>query len=852
MKIDDEDKHKQNGIEVMGGREGLFLEKPDIIDKFCRREITDRNPELAALSSVQFGKMFEPIHGGKSEETEDPQRTNQSEQSDDDIPWKDEEDRLANFYITTNENYNKKRLPDFIKLTNCQPGEVAIWRKRSFPRAARIHKKKEDTDSHRYFFSELMLFHGFTDEDDLGCDDEDKCKNLYLEKKDAIQFVKSHLMPFAQGVEEARHYAEQARQNWEQSEDKTGDKLDPEQEQENEECNEGEDQLHPDYSQLNPDDYEFEKDLNHVKRTFRKIQIKSADERLEDARKLDKFQMKALHIAINFAEDVLISRKGKKPYPKAPLLLIHGGAGSGKSTLIKVIYQYVSNILRKEGDDPDCPYVVLGAFTGTAAANIDGQTLHSLFSFNFGAGYMSLSDKVRDEKRNLFRNLKMLIIDEISLVDVDMLYKIDLRLREITQIMQPFGNIAVVVLGDLMQMSPIAGRYIFLEPTNSQFTLTHDIDPLWRKFECIDLEINHRQGEDKEYADLLNRIRTGEETSEDIATLKTRVRPAGHPDIEKAKDAIFIFATNKKVNTMNNKKLKELPGELHTIDAICLHKTIKNFNPPAGPAGEVLKTTFQKVLDVKIGAKVMLTYNIDTSDGLTNGARGTLIGILFDSKGQVSKLIIKFDRDSVGEEKRRSCPNIERKFPGGTAIEKINFSFSISKSKTSVINTANVIQFPVKLAFACTAHKIQGATISKPTKAIINVTDGRGTAAMIYVMLSRVCSLSQIYILDEFDETKMYPDMRALLELEQLDKISLNKNKNIWEKDDHGSLKISSLNCRSLNKHFQDISTDELLLKSDIIALQETWLEDDDATEDLNIPGYNLHLNSTGRGKSKT
>ena len=531
------------------------------------------------------------------------------------------------------------------------------------------------------------------------------------------------------------------------------------------------------------------------------------------------------------------------------MLLIHGGAGSGKSTLIKVIYQYVTNILRREGDDPDCPYVVLGAFTGTAAANIDGQTLHSLFSFNFGAGYMSLSDKVRDEKRNLFRNLKMLIIDEISLVDVDMLYKIDLRLREITQIMQPFGNIAVVVLGDLMQMSPIAGRYIFLEPTNSQFTLTHDIDPLWRKFECIDLEINHRQGEDKEYADLLNRIRTGEETSEDIATLKTRVRPAGHPDIEKAKDALFIFATNKKVNTMNNKKLKELPGELHTIDAICLHKTIKNFNPPEGPAGEVMKTTFQKVLNIKIGAKVMLTYNIDTSDGLTNGARGTLIGILFDSKGQVSKLIIKFDKESVGEEKRRSCPNIERKFPGGTAIEKINFSFSISKSKTSVINTANVIQFPVKLAFACTAHKIQGATISKPTKAIINVTDGRGTAAMIYVMLSRVCALSQIYILDEFDETKMYPDMRALLELEQLDKISLNKNKNQWEKDDHGSLKISSLNCRSLNKHFQDISTDELLLKSDIIALQETWLEDDDATEDLNIPGYNLHLNSTGRGK---
>ena len=105
--------------------------------------------------------------------------------------------------------------------------------------------------------------------------------------------------------------------------------------------------------------------------------------------------------------------------------MVHGGAGSGKSTLINVMSQYVHQILLREGDDLDCPYILLSAFTGTAAANIDGQTLHTLFSFNFGAGFMSLSDKMRDEKRNLYRNLKMLIIDEISLVDADMLYKIE-------------------------------------------------------------------------------------------------------------------------------------------------------------------------------------------------------------------------------------------------------------------------------------------------------------------------------------------------------------------------------------------------------------------------------------------
>ena len=95
----------------------------------------------------------------------------------------------------------------------------------------------------------------------------------------------------------------------------------------------------------------------------------------------------------------------------------------------------------------------------------------------------------------------------------------------------------------------------------------------------------------------------------------------------------------------------------------------------------------------------------------------------------------------------------------------------------------------------------------------------------------------------------MYPDLRALDELERLNKISLNKNKSDWDKQNKNTLKISSLNCRSLNKHFNDISTDEVLLQSDIIALQETWLEDDDINDNLNIPGYDLHLNSNGRGK---
>ena len=91
--------------------------------------------------------------------------------------------------------------------------------------------------------------------------------------------------------------------------------------------------------------------------------------------------------------------------------------------------------------------------------------------------------------------------------------------------------------------------------------------------------------------------------------------------------------------------------------------------------------------------------------------------------------------------------------------------------------------------------------------------------------------------------------MKALEELERLDKISHNKNPTMWEKEQNGAIKVSSLNCRSLNKHFEDIIADGHLLKSDIIALQETWLEGDTTIAELNIPGYDLHLNSAGRGK---
>ena len=72
------------------------------------------------------------------------------------------------------------------------------------------------------------------------------------------------------------------------------------------------------------------------------------------------------------------------------MLMVHGGAGSGKSRVINSIFNIMNETFKKVGDDPSCPYVVLSSFTGAASANINGQTLHSLFGFKFGTSFLSL------------------------------------------------------------------------------------------------------------------------------------------------------------------------------------------------------------------------------------------------------------------------------------------------------------------------------------------------------------------------------------------------------------------------------------------------------------------------------
>ena len=161
---------------------------------------------------------------------------------------------------------------------------------------------------------------------------------------------------------------------------------------------------------------------------YKQIEIPDDDELKKRTRSLDKWQREVLNICIRYAKDIVKARRDGNAPAKQTLLMVHGGAGAGKSSVIDVLAPWVQKILQQEGDSPECPCVIKAAFTGTAATNIGGQTLHGAFGFAYDNKHYSLSDKIRDQRRAEMKNLKMVIIDEISMVKSDMLYQLDLRL----------------------------------------------------------------------------------------------------------------------------------------------------------------------------------------------------------------------------------------------------------------------------------------------------------------------------------------------------------------------------------------------------------------------------------------
>ena len=183
-----------------------------------------------------------------------------------------------------------------------------------------------------------------------------------------------------------------------------------------------------------------------------------------------------------------------------------------------------------------------------------------------------------------------------------------------------FGGVAVLLFGDLMQLQPVRANWIFEAPRDPKFARSHAIQPLWDLFEPYELRKNHRQGADKEYADLLNRVRFGKQTEVDINKLKSRLK------VQVIQNALYVYGKRKNVHELNAQKLERTNHPLKIIKAKVVHPIQKNYKPKISEDGFINESPFMETLKVKCDSRVMLTYNTDTSDSLINGATGQITG----------------------------------------------------------------------------------------------------------------------------------------------------------------------------------------------------------------------------------
>ena len=336
----------------------------------------------------------------------------------------------------------------------------------------------------------------------------------------------------------------------------------------------------------------------------------------------------------------------------------------------------------------------------------DGATINSTFDLYFGHEYKPLTD----EKMALFRSeleeLKFLIVDEMSMVSSDYMYKMHHRLTDIFQNDQPFGGIGIMFVGDLLQLRPVKGSFIFQSPRNSAYSSHFEDSSLWHNLEAISLKHNHRQGENSYWTQALNRLRIGELTGDDIDLLRSRLITKLSKNYPY--EACHLFYTNREVNDHNDKMISKLDGKLYEIELVGDYP--KSYKPRISNFGTVDDTSLMQTLRVKIGARVMVVLNISISDSLVNGSLGTVIDIMNKDDGKVSCIVIKFDIEKAGIEQRKNYSKIADKYKdsNGTPVfrHRVRYFLTTSKGKPHA-RQATVFQFPIKVAYAITGHKMQ-------------------------------------------------------------------------------------------------------------------------------------------------
>ncbi|CAG2214630.1 unnamed protein product [Mytilus edulis] len=345
---------------------------------------------------------------------------------------------------------------------------------------------------------------------------------------------------------------------------------------------------------------------------------------------------------------------------------LSGGAGVGKSFVTKALYQMILKFYnRRSGDDFTTPKVLLMAPTGKAAYNINGNTIHSTLRIpcNQSLQFRSLESSSLNTLQTKLGNVQLIFIDEISMVGFKMLNFIHQRLMEIKQSKEPFGGVSIIAVGDLFQLKPVMDSYIFQPPKSGYMPLAIN---LWEDLFCmIELTIIMRQRENKEFAELLNRLREGNHTSNDIELLKTQCieeNTTNYPH-----DTPHVFFSNKKVNGHNATIFQKTTSVKTTAKA--KDRLIGNYKEDV--ITKVLESFQNKSTDVSQLSTILeiaenltyeITLNLDCEDGLINGAACIVKKIKLTEIPFASGIIwVKFPTESTGNFLRQNKKHLYSK-----------------------------------------------------------------------------------------------------------------------------------------------------------------------------------------------
>ena len=222
-------------------------------------------------------------------------------------------------------------------------------------------------------------------------------------------------------------------------------------------------------------------------------------------------------------------------------MFLSGGAGVGKSTFTNDLYEALIRYLNSvTGENPDEVKVVKSAPTDKAFK----------IPANRGFEYCALDSDRLNTIRTPLKELKVIFIYEISMVGSGMFNCLNLRLQQIMGNKEPFVGISLITVGDLFQLKPVFDKWVF---ENSQIGYDALVSNIWAEyFTLFELTEIMRQKDDKEFAELLNCLREGKHSKDDIALLKQRFLNVRPKEDNYPFNITHLFTTNAPVHAHNN------------------------------------------------------------------------------------------------------------------------------------------------------------------------------------------------------------------------------------------------------------------------------------------------------------